>query len=103
MLHDVFRAVTRKPRSVPWTEVRQHLSSALEWVDETDRPLIVTNHGKPEVVVLSFSAFEQMAKGIARAVLALGSRRSDLNRQAEDVPEEEGATLARRFRQGGVG
>lgn len=101
-LGDVFRAVTRKPRSVSSTEVRQHFSGALEWVSETDRPLIVTNHGKPEAVILSFSAFEQMAKGIARAVLALGSRRSGLSQQAEDILEEEGADLARRFRQGGV-
>jgi prevent-host-death family protein len=102
-LGEVFRAVTRKPRSVPSTEVRQHFSGALEWVSETDRPLIVMNHGKPEAVILSFGAFERLAKGIAQAVLALGSKRSGLSQQAEDVLEEEGAALARRFRQGGVG
>ena len=102
-LHDVFRAVSRRPRRVPSTEVRQHFSSALEWVSDTDRPLVVTNHGKPEAVILSFDAFERMAKGIAQAVLGLGGRRSGLTQQAEDVLEEEGAALARRFRQGGVG
>lgn len=101
-LHDVFRAATRKPRSVPSTEVRQRFSGALAWVSESDRPLIVTNHGKPEAVILSFSAFERMTKGIAQAVLALGSKGPGVSRQAEDVLEEEGATLARRFREGGV-
>jgi len=101
-LHDIFRAVTRKPCRVSSTEVRQHFSGAMEWVAETDRPLIVTNHGKPEAVVLSFDVFERLAKGIARVVLALGNRRSGVSEQAENVLEEEGAALARRFRQGGA-
>lgn len=103
ILHDLFRVVTRKPQRVPSTEVRQHFSDALEWVSETDRPLIVTNHGRPEAVILSFGVFERMAKGVAQAVLALGSKRSGLSEQAEDLLEEEGAALARRFRQGGMG
>lgn len=102
-LHSIFRAVTRQARRVPSTEVRQHFSGAVEWVAETDRPLIVTNHGKPEAVVLSYDVFERLAKGIAQAVLALESRQSSLRQDAEDVLEEEGAALARRFRQSGAG
>jgi prevent-host-death family protein len=99
-LHEIFRTLTRQPRRTPATEVRQRFSDIVTWTNESNRPVMITNHGKPEAIILSYETFERLVRGLAHAVLTLGKSQSPVRVLAEDILEEEGAALSRRLRHG---
>jgi prevent-host-death family protein len=97
-LHAMFRALAREPRRVPVAEFRTNLADVLAWSAESQRPVVLTAHGRPQAVLLSPGLFERVLKSLAREVLGLRSRRSHLAVQAEDVLAEEASAVTARLR-----
>lgn len=98
-LHEVFRLLTQEPGRVSSTELRQRFAELSQWSAETQRPIVVTNHGKNELIILPYSLFQRVLKGIAREVLGFRSRRSQLSDRAEEILEAEAESINRRLRQ----
>jgi prevent-host-death family protein len=97
-LHGLFQALGRTPRRIAVAEFRTNLSEVIAWAAEAERPIVVTSHGRPQAVVLSFQLFERILKGLALEVIGLRRRRSALSAQAEDVLVGEAAALNARLR-----
>jgi prevent-host-death family protein len=97
-LHEVFRLLTQEPGRVTSTEARQRLAELSQWSAETQRPVLVTNHGKNELIILPYSLFQRVLKGIAREVLGFRSRRSHLSDRAEEILEAEAESINKRLR-----
>ena len=98
-LHDIFSVMSAAPKRVSATEARQSLAELVRWTSETQRPIIIGNHGKPEAVLISFSTFERVLKSLARVVLGVHRRRSSLTRRAEELLENDAVALNRRLRE----
>lgn len=98
-LHEVFRLLTQEPGRVTSTEARQRFAELSEWSAQNQRPVLVTNHGRNELVILPFSLFQRVLKGIAREILGFRSRRSYLSDRAEEILEGEAESINQRLRQ----
>lgn len=98
-LHDIFRLLTADPRRVPASEARRDFAELINWSAQAGRPAIITNHGKPEVVVLSFALFERIVKSLARVVLGFRARGFRAGDTAQDIVEAEAIALSRRLRE----
>ena len=98
-LHEVFRLLTQEPGRVTSTEARQRFAELSQWSAESQRPVLVTNHGRNELIILPFSLFQRILKGIAREVLGVRSRRSHLSDRAEEILEAEAESINKRLRQ----
>src|SRR3982074_2265144 len=46
----IFSVMSAAPKRVSATEARQSLAELVRWTSETQRPIIIGNHGKPEAV-----------------------------------------------------
>ena len=49
----------RIPQIIPITDLRQDAASVLQQVRESDEPLVITQRGRPAVVLLSIEAYEK--------------------------------------------
>ncbi|MCK5035686.1 MAG: type II toxin-antitoxin system Phd/YefM family antitoxin [Candidatus Sabulitectum sp.] len=49
----------RIPQIIPITDLRQGAASVLQQVRESDEPLVITQRGRPAVVLLSIEAYEK--------------------------------------------
>ena len=97
-LHEVFSILSAEPKRVSATEARQSLADLVRWSSETQRPVIIGNHGKPEAVLISFRTFERVLKSLARVVLGFHRRRSSLTQRAEHLLESDAIALSRKLR-----
>jgi len=102
-LHEAFQILAQPPRRVSISEMRQEFAAVIEWSAESGRPVIISNHGKPQAVLLSFAVFEQALRRLAKEVLTFGSRRSAARVKAADVVDSELTAITKRLRGGGVG
>jgi prevent-host-death family protein len=57
----------------PVTEFRSHTSAALEQVQRTKRPVILTQHGRSAAVLLSIDVYEDLVDQVA-VILTRSSR-----------------------------
>ena len=55
------------------SETKAGLSGLMKRILETKRALVVTNHGKPAVIVLGFEEYRQMARRLEEMEAALKS------------------------------
>ncbi len=97
-LHEVFRLLAREPIRVSSTDARQDFAELIRRADETNRPVLIANHGKPEALLLSFGVFQKIVKGLARQVLALRRRRSVLSDRAAELIDAEMDAINARLR-----
>jgi prevent-host-death family protein len=78
---------TRTTDITSFTEHRQHLREHLNRVNETGRPLYITRDGRPEAVVLSAAAYDELAD------------RADLQQTLVMIQRSEADTKAGRVRE----
>lgn len=97
-LHALFQTLGRQPRHMSVAEFRGNLAEVVTWAVETERPVLLTSHGRPQAILLSFNVFRRTLKALAHEVLSLRSRRSAVAAQAEDVLADEAAALNARLR-----
>ncbi len=102
-LHEIFRWLTAQPARVPATDIRRDYAHLVEWSERTGRPVFVTNHGRPEAVLLSFGLYGRILKSIARIASSLASRRPRFVEKADELIEAETKALSKRLRQGETG
>lgn len=101
-VHDIFGWLTAQPARVPATDIRRDYAHLVEWSEATGRPVFITNHGRPEAVLMSFGLYGRILKSIARIASGLGGRRPRLAEKAEELIEAETKALSKRLRQGEV-
>jgi len=77
----------------PLEEVEANLRAAIEQLHETGRPIIVTQHGKADVVMLDAADYERQVKTADLAVLLLEAEHDIA--EGRTIPVEE---LVREFR-----
>ena len=97
-LHAIFQTLGRQPRRMSVAEFRGNLAEVVTWAVETERPVLLTSHGRPQAILLSFNVFRRTLKALAHEVLSLRSRRTAVAAQAEDVLADEAAALNARLR-----
>ncbi|MGB9867777.1 MAG: type II toxin-antitoxin system Phd/YefM family antitoxin [Bacillota bacterium] len=51
------RAITR---TIPATEARQLFLQLLDWVNQAKDRVVITKHGRPVAVILSYDQYEQL-------------------------------------------
>jgi len=102
-LHAVFRLLTAEPARITASEMRRDYAQVVEWSESSGRPIFVTNHGRPEAVLLSFGLYGRTLRAISRIGLRLGGNRSRIADKAEELIEAETKDLSRRLRQGEFG
>lgn len=95
----LFEILAREPRRIPSTDARRDLAALLEWSVDSGRPAVITNHGRPQAVLLSFAVFQRILKTFARDLLAgRASRTHFAHRVAEDVIDAEMSRINERLR-----
>ncbi len=99
-LHDIFRLLTAQPARMTASEMRRDYAQIVEWSETTGRPVFITNHGRPEAVLLSFGLYGRVLKTISRIGLRLSGKRSRLAQKAEELIEAETKALSVRLRRG---
>jgi prevent-host-death family protein len=99
-LHDIFRLLTAQPARMTASEMRREYAQIVEWSETTGRPVFITNHGRPEAVLLSFGLYGRVLKAISRIGLRLSGKRSRLAQKADDLIEAETKALSGRLRRG---
>jgi prevent-host-death family protein len=102
-LHEVFRRLTAEPTRITASEMRRDYAQIVAWSESSGRPIFVTNHGRPEAVVLSFGLYGRALRAISRIGLRLGGKRSRLADKTEELIEAETRDLSKRLRQGEFG
>lgn len=98
-IRPLFQVLAAAPLRVPASDLRSRFAELIDWATETKRPIVITNHGKPEAVLVSFPVFDHVIKGLAKVITGLG-RRHYVDR-TEEVIESETQALSRRLRQRG--
>lgn len=99
-LREAFQTLARQPRFVSTTDARRDLAHLIDWTSETERTAVITSHGRPIAVVLSYRVFQRLLRALARELLAWRAQRSDFSRRvAGDVLEAETRQINRRLRQ----
>lgn len=100
-MREAFATLARQPRTVSATEVRRNFAAIAEWTADSGRTVVVTNHGKAWVVIVSYSVFQSVLRSLARELLAARARRTGfVRRMAEDAISDEVNSINRRLRQG---
>jgi prevent-host-death family protein len=102
-LHEVFRLFTAEPARITASEMRRDYAQIVSWSESSGRPIFVTNHGRPEAVVLSFRLYGRALRAISRIGLRLGGKRSRIADKTEEVIEAETKALSKRLRHGEFG
>jgi prevent-host-death family protein len=101
-IHEAFQILAVPPRRMSASDVRDDFAAVIEWSSATGRPVIVTSHGKPRAVILSFGAFEKILRLLAKEVLMLGRRRSIVGALATEALETDMNSLSKRLRSRGT-
>lgn len=49
-------------KTVSTTEAKNSLNALMNWSEENDEEIVIENHGRPRVVILPVSRFEELSK-----------------------------------------